>query len=240
MIASGFHTGRRAAAMLAGLLATAIPATAQRSGLREVRDVGTGGINLVVAVPMGEFQRHVDVAGGVDVFGAINLGRSSPVALRLGGSYLWYGHDTHIVTQPYYPLAINTTYSIATFGVGPQLTFGTGPVKVYGFGTLGASYISARSSFRVDGCGCETFDSATDFDDWTAAFQTGGGLLISLRTRHVPVALDLGASYLHNGDAWYVSPGDVVPQSNGDVFIYPVYGRADLVMIHVGISVGIR
>jgi hypothetical protein len=211
----------RAAAISAGLLAAAIPATAQRYGLREVRDIGTGGINLVVAVPMGEFQRNVDVAGGVDVFGAINLGRGSPVALRLGGSYLLYGHDNRIVTQPYYPLAINTTYSIATFGLGPQLTIGTGPVRLYGFGTLGASYISARSSYRVDGCGCETFDSATDFDDWTAA-------------------LDLGASYLHNGEAWYVSPGDVVPQSNGDVFIYPVHSRADLVLIHLGVSVGIR
>jgi len=240
MSSTGFHSGLRAAVLLAGLLATAIPATAQRSGLREVRDVGTGGVNLVVAVPMGEFQRNVDVAGGVDVFGAINLGRGSPIALRVGGSYLLYGHDKHIVTQPYYPLAINTTYSIATFGVGPQLTVGTGPVKVYGFGTFGASYISARSSFRVDGCGCETFDAATDFDDWTSALQTGGGLLISLRTRHVPVALDLGASYLHNGEAWYVSPGDVVPRSNGDVFIYPVYSRADLVMIHLGVTVGIR
>jgi hypothetical protein len=230
----------RAAAIWAGLLAAAIPATAQRYGLREVRDIGTGGINLVVAVPMGEFQRNVDVAGGVDVFGAINLGRGSPVALRLGGSYLLYGHDNRIVTQPYYPLAINTTYSIATFGLGPQLTIGTGPVRLYGFGTLGASYISARSSYRVDGCGCETFDSATDFDDWTAALQTGGGLLVTLSTRHIPVALDLGASYLHNGEAWYVSPGDVVPQSNGDVFIYPVHSRADLVLIHLGVSVGIR
>ncbi|HEY7686844.1 MAG TPA: hypothetical protein VH833_12130 [Gemmatimonadales bacterium] len=240
MMSTGFHAGMRAAAILACLLATAIPATAQRYGLREVRDVGTGGVNLVVAVPMGEFRRHVDVAGGVDVFGAINLGRGSPVALRLGGSYLLYGHDKHIVTQPYYPLAINTTYSIATFGVGPQLTFGTGPLKVYGFGTFGASYISARSSFRVDGCGCDTFDSVTDFDDWTSALQTGGGLLISLSTRHVPVALDLGARYLHNGEAWFVSPGDVVPQSTGDVFINPVFSRADLVMLHVGVSVGIR
>ena len=240
MLSTGLLSGMRAAAISAVLLAAAVPAAAQRHGLREVRDIGTGGINLVVAVPMGEFQRNVDVAGGVDVFGAFNLGRGSPVALRIGGSYLQYGHDSWIVTQPYYPLAINTTYSIATFGVGPQLTVGTGPLKLYGFGTFGASYISARSAYRVDGCGCETFSSETDFDDWTAALQTGGGLLVTLRSGHVPVALDLGARYLRNGEAWYVSPGDVVPQSNGDVFIYPAYSRADLVMLHVGVSVGIR
>lgn len=240
MFSTGLLIGVRAVAISAGLLAVAIPALAQRYGLREVRDVGTGGINLVVAVPMGEFRRNVDVAGGVDVFGTLNLGRGNPVALRLGGSYLMYGHDSRIVTQPYFPLAINTTYSIVTFGFGPQLTFGTGPVKLYGFGTLGATYISARSSYRVDGCGCETFSSETDFDDWTAALQTGGGLLVTLNSRHVPVALDLGARYLYNGEAWYVSPGDVVPQPNGDVFIYPTRSRADLMMFHVGVSVGIR
>jgi len=236
----GLLSRLRAAALPAVLLAAAVPAAAQRYGLREVRDIGTGGINLVVAVPVGEFRRTVDVAGGVDVFGTLNLGRGSPVALRLDGSYLLYGHDSRIVTQPYAPLAINTTYSIATFGVGPQLTIGTGPVKLYGFGTFGASYISARSSYRVDGCGCETFGSATDFDDWTAALQTGGGLLVVVNSRHAPVALDLGARYLYNGDAWYVSPGDVVPQPNGDVFVYPAHSRADLVMLHVGVSVGIR
>jgi hypothetical protein len=240
MASTGLLSGLRTVTIPAVLLVTAVPAAAQRYGLREVRDVGLGGINLVVAVPVGEFRRNIDVAGGVEVFGAINLGRGSPVALRLDGSYLLYGHDSRIVAQSYYPLAINTTYSIATFGVGPQLTIGTGPLRLYGFGTFGASYISARSSYRVDGCGCETLSSETDFDDWTAALQTGGGLLVTLRSGHTPIALDLGARYLHNGDAWYVTPGDVVPQPNGDVFIYPAHSRADLVMIHLGVSVGIR
>lgn len=240
MLSTGFLSGLRAAALPAVLLAGAVPLAAQRYGLREVRDIGTAGIDLVMGVPVGEFGRNIDVAGGVDVFGAFNLGRGSPIALRLDGSYLLYGHDRTIVTQPYYPLAINTTYSIATFGVGPQLTIGTGPVRLYGFGTFGASYISARSSYRVDGCGCETFSSETDFDDWTAALQTGGGLVVMLGSRRTSVALDLGARYLYNGDAWYVSPGDVVPQPNGNVFIYPVHSRADLVLIHLGVSVGIR
>jgi len=240
MLSTGPFSGLRTAAVSAVLLAAAVPVAAQRYGLREVRDVGMGGINLVVAVPVGEFGRNVDVAGGVNVFGAINLGRGSPVALRLDGSYLLYGHDSWIVAQPYYPLAINTTYSIATFGVGPQLTIGTGPLKLYGFGTFGASYISARSSYRVDDCGCETFSSETDFDDWTAALQTGGGLLVTLRSRHPPVALDLGARYLYNGDTWYVTPGDVVPQTNGNIEIYPTRTPANLVMIHLGVSVGIQ
>ncbi len=208
-------------------------------GLREVRDVGSAGINLAVAVPVGELNR-VDVAGGLDVFGALSLGRGSPVAIRLGGSYLIYGDENRFIPQPYYPVAINTTYAIATFGVGPQLTVGQGPLRLYGYGTFGASYISARSSYRVDGCGCDAFASQTDFDDWQGALQAGGGLLIGLRNRHTPVSIDLGARYLYNGDAWYVTPGDVIPQPNGTIEIFPSRSPANLVVMHVGVSVGIR
>ena len=194
---------------LAVMVAGVRPGVGQRyaSGLREVRNVGSAGINLAVAVPVGEFNRNVNVAGGVDVFGALSLGRGGAVAIRFDGSYLIYGDENRYIPQPFYPVAVNTTYSIATFGIGPQLTVGQGPVRLYGFGTFGASYISARSSYRVDGCGCDAFASQTDFDDWQGALQGGGGLLVALRTRHAPVSIDLGARYLYNGDAWYVSPG---------------------------------
>jgi hypothetical protein len=226
-----------------GLVLLAVAPTvlgAQRYGLREVRNVGSAGVNLVVAAPVGEFKRNVDIAGGLDVFGAFNLGGSEALALRVDGSYLIYGAENRFVPQGYFPVSINTTYSIATFGLGPQVTLGQGPLRLYGFGTFGASYLWVRSSYGVDGCGCDAFASGTDFDDWTAALQGGGGVLLDLHTRHVPVAIDLGARYLSNGNAWYVSPGDVVPQPNGDVLIYPVRSRANLVMFHAGVSIGLR
>jgi hypothetical protein len=224
-------------AVVAMLASVPVPLMAQRfgdragGGLREVHDIGNAGVNLVVAVPVGEFRQHVDVAGGLDVFGAFNLGGSG-LALRLDGSYLIYGSDHSLVAQPYYPVNITTTYSITSLGIGPQVTLGQGPVRLYGFGTVGFSYIWARSS--------DAFASGTDFDDWTGALQGGGGLLLNLRSRRVPIAIDLGARYLSNGDAWYVSPGDVVPQPNGDVVIYPVRSRANLVMFHAGVSIGLR
>ena len=233
--------GLRAAALVLALVgAGAVPTAAQRSrpGLREVRDLGTAGVNLVVAVPTGEFKRNVDVAGGVDLFGALNVGR--PLSLRFEGSYLVYGSENRFVAQPYYPLSINTTYSIMTLGIGPQITLGEAPVRLYGFGTVGASYLSASSSYRFGGCACDVVGTGTDFDDWTTALQAGGGLLVSLRSRRAPIALDLGARYLTNGYAWYVTPGDVVSQPTGLVNVYPTRTRADLVMIHFGVLVSIR
>jgi|ERR1041384_7602277 hypothetical protein len=225
------------------LLAAVLPSTlaAQHYGLREVRDVGSAGINVVVARPVGDFQRNVDVAGGVNVFGALNVGRSGALAIRLDGSYLVYGNDHAIVTLPYYPLGLTTTYAIATVGLGPQITFGAGsPVQLYGFGTLGVSYFSATTSFDLGGCGCAGFADRTDYDDWTPAVQGGGGITLILSRRRNPVALDLGARYLSNGEVSYVTPGGVIEQANGGVIVTPTRTRADLVTFHLGVSVGLR
>lgn len=236
---------RSTASLLVLFAAAASSLLAQRvhtgHGLREVRDYGNAGVTLMLGVPQGEFSRNVNVAGGVNLFVAPALGRASPLALRLDASYLVYGREQQIVSQPYYPLGITTTYSIATLGLGPQLTFGAdSPLRLYGFGTVGVSYIWARSSYDVGGCGCDPIASGVDFDDWTTALQGGGGLLVTLNRRHTPVSLDLGARYIGNQAAWYVTPGDVVPQSNGDVVIYASHSRADLVLFHLGVSIGLR
>ena len=213
------------------LLVAVAPASAQYHGLREVRgDAGAFGINLAVGAPQGDFARNVDVAGGLDAFGTVNLGAGNPLGLRFEGAYLVYGSD--------HQFDLNTTYAIATLGVGPQITVGQGPMRLYGFGTVGFSYISAYSSFP-DGCGCYSYGSQTDFSDWTSSLQAGGGMLLTLG-RRMPVSLDIGARYLSSGFANYVAPGDVQPQPNGDVVVYTSRARPNLTIVHFGVSIGIR
>ena len=209
------------------LLVGAGTASAQYRGLREVRgDAGMFGVNLAVGAPRGDFAQNVDVAGGIDAFAAVG----NPVGLRIEGAYLVYGSD--------HQFDLNTTYAIATLGVGPQITVGQGPMKLYGFGTVGFSYISAYSSFP-DGCGCYSYGTQTDFSDWTSALQAGGGMLLTLG-RRTPVSLDIGARYLHSGFANYVAPGDVQPQPNGDIVVYTSRARPNLAIVHFGVSIGIR
>jgi hypothetical protein len=246
MIRSGSFLQLRAALVLvavggAGVSAGAAQRRPAGHGLREVRDRGSAGASLVLGVPQGEFGRHVNVAGGLNLFVAPALGAGNPLALRLDGSYLIYGSQHQLVPQPYLPLDITTTYSIATLGIGPQFTFGgDAPVRLYGFGTFGVSYIWARSSYDAGGCGCDPVASGVDFDDWTTALQGGGGMQIALNRRHTPISLDLGVRYLANDTAWYATPGDVVPQPNGDLVIYATRSRADLVLVHLGVSIGLR
>ena len=222
---------RSLALSLLALVVGAGSASAQYRGLREVRgDAGSFGINLAVGAPQGDFARNVDVAGGVDAFAAVNLGAGNPLGLRFEGAYLVYGSDQQF--------DLNTTYAIATLGVGPQITLGQGPMRLYGFGTVGFSYISAYSSFP-DGCGCYSYGSQTDFSDWTSALQAGGGMLLTLG-RRTPVSLDIGARYLYSGFANYVAPGDVQPQPNGDVVVFTSRARPNLTVVHFGVSIGIR
>lgn len=206
-------------------------AAAQYRGLREVRgDAGSFGVNLAVGAPQGDFAQNVDVAGGIDAFAAVNLGAGNPLGLRFEGAYLVYGAD--------HQFDLNTTYAIATLGVGPQITVGQGPMRLYGFGTVGFSYISAYSSFP-DGCGCYSYGSQTDFSDWTSSLQAGGGVLLTLG-RRTPVSLDIGARYVYSGLADYVAPGDVQPQPNGDIVVFTSRARPNLTVVHVGVSIGIR
>jgi len=218
---------RSLALSLLALVVGAGSASAQYHGLREVRgDAGMFGVNLAIGAPQGDFAQNVDVAGGIDAFAAVG----NPVGLRLEGAYLVYGSD--------HQFDLNTTYAIATIGVGPQITVGEGPMRLYGFGTVGFSYISAYSSFP-DGCGCYSYGSQTDFSDWTSALQAGGGVLLTLG-RRTPVSLDIGARYLYSGFANYVAPGDVQPQSNGDIVVYTSRARPNLTIVHFGVSIGIR
>ena len=218
---------RSLALLLLALVVGAGSASAQYHGLREVRgDAGMFGVNLAIGAPQGDFAQNVDVAGGIDAFAAVG----NPVGLRLEGAYLVYGSDNQF--------DLNTTYAIATIGVGPQITVGQGPMRLYGFGTVGFSYISAYSSFP-DGCGCYSYGSQTDFSDWTSALQAGGGMLLTLG-RRTPVSLDIGARYLYSGFANYVAPGDVQPQPNGDIIVYTSRARPNLTVLHFGVSIGIR
>ncbi len=206
-------------------------AAAQYRGLREIRgDAGSFGVNLAVGAPQGDFAQNVDVAGGIDAFAAVNFRAGNPLGLRFEGAYLVYGSD--------HQFDLNTTYAIATLGVGPQITLGQGPTRLYGFGTVGFSYISAYSSFP-GGCGCYSYGSQTDFSDWTSALQAGGGVLLTLG-RRTPVSLDLGARYLYSGFANYVAPGDVQPQPNGDIVVFTSRARPNLTIVHLGVSIAIR
>lgn len=238
---------RRLAVFTLGLLCLAATAgSAQRyGGLREVRGSrgsrhswGSFGLAALGGTPAGQFSDLVDKnsVGGVNANLTMNLNRHGTVALRIDGAYLLYGNENRPL-----PLAgtgglltgdMNTTFYIASLRAGPEFVLGTGSVRPYIFGTAGISYFATETS--VGFC-CGT----TNYDDQVASFAGGGGLRIDLWGRRRPVSLDLGATFVRNGEVSYLREGDILSNADGSFTLQPVRSEANLVLLHVGMSFGL-
>jgi hypothetical protein len=238
---------------IATLVAAALPLasglSAQR-GLREVREWGTTGGGLAVAVPYGYMGQFIDVAGGLDGFLAVNLGPGSPLALRLEGAFLVhelsYGGTVFAVgggpyTGPYGSVAVQTNSGsyITSLRAGPQLTLGGDALQLYGLALAGISYFATTYGTAAYDCYCGYYDSWDNYTlsgDVTWGWEAGGGLKLRLGSRS-RTWLDLGARYVQHEQARYLAAGPIV---NGARLWQPVVGPADMIVVRVGVSVGLR
>ncbi|HEU4439868.1 MAG TPA: hypothetical protein VFT36_11495 [Methylomirabilota bacterium] len=231
-------------------LALAVPLAAQQGGLREVREWGTSGAALVLAVPTGYMGQFIDVAGGLDGFLAVNLGPGSPLALRFEGAFLAhqlsYGGAVFVVgggpyTGPYGSVAVETNSAsyITSLRAGPQLTLGGDQMQLYGLVLGGVSYFATTYGTASYDCYCGyygSWDHYTLSGDVTFGWEAGGGLRFRLGG-HSRSWLDVGGRYVRHDQARYLAAGPVV---NGARLWQPVVGPADMVVLRVGVSVGLR
>jgi len=200
------------------------------------------GIDGVLARPVGEFQDFVDWGGGVGMYGVLNFDRGRHFGLRFDGSTVFYGHERYTVpfssTVRRVLVDVSTDNFIVGFGVGPQFTLGRGPIRPYVFGTAGFSYFATVS--RVSG----TADwdhgmSSTNFDHLTGALTGGGGLLFQLSRGRRPVSIDVSVQSTYNGQAEYLTRGDVVENPDGSVTLFPIRSDANMLIFRTGIAIGL-
>ncbi|MFN2572549.1 MAG: hypothetical protein ABR537_13220 [Gemmatimonadales bacterium] len=218
---------RRIGMAVLGLGVIVTPLVGQRSALREVRDRGSFGVNLVVAQPLGAFRRNGDVAAGLSVFGVTSGGA---LALRVDGG--WMAYDA-----TYQGYGVSTLSQIGTLGAGPQLTLGQGPLRFYGFATVGGSLFWSTASYG--GCGCEGSSSFLD-GHFTSTTSAGGGILLALGNGRTPIAIDLGARAVRHERVRYVPVGGLTQNSDGSFSAKQVETPVELRVFQVGVSIGIR
>jgi len=163
----------------------------------------------------------------------LHMNRRGTVALRIDGSYLQYGQENRplplAATGGLLAGAMNTAFYIASLRAGPEFVLGTGRVRPYIFGTAGVSYFATETSVGIC-CG------TTNYDDNVASFAGGGGLRIDL-SRHM--ALDLGATFVKNGEVSYLREGDILSNPDGSFTLQPVRSEANLFLLHFGLSFGL-
>jgi hypothetical protein len=210
---------------------------AQAQGLRRVRssrvDIGFAGL---LAQPTGVFGDYVGIGGGVA--GHVVWTPGGVLGLRADATYLIYGHETR--WYPFLPLVdvgVSTDNQIAGFQIGPQLTLGSRHAQLYGFGQVGFSYFFTSSSVKGS-ADIQPFASTTNFDDFAFATSAGGGLRLQLSHGRVPVALDLGARFLHNSRARYLTE-DGVSISGNTIYYMPIESQTNLVIYSLGVTIGL-
>lgn len=225
------------------LLALSSTAAAQWRGLREVSPAEgpRAGIDLLIGVPQGQFRQFVQSVGGIGGFITFPIDGSGSLGIRMDGSILFHGG--RCISGG---CALETNSYLGSLRIGPELTLGTGRMRLYGLATAGFSYFATDA---VDHYGCDCYgifggednygSSRTLLDDFTGSWEAGGGFRLALGRRG-RVALDLGARYQGNGRATYLNDASVTPNGDGTFTIRPIRTDANLVLFHLGVSIGLH
>ena len=231
------------------VLATALSAPAFADDPAAAGPVFRFGGGAALAAPTGAFADHVDVGGGLSGF-ALYGRRESVLALRADGGWLLYG--TRTLRRPVGGAGgrvledvASTDNWIAHLTVGPQLMARSGRVRPYANAFGGVSYFATTSELsrpRLDrlvvtsppgtplvATRLDPFRTTTHFDDATAAYGAGAGILIALGSGGT--ALDVGVRYLAHGNVRFLTEGDAVDGS-----LEARQARARLVEFRLGLS----
>ena len=209
------------------------PATS-RLGAQQERRWGRPelGLNLALGLGRGRFSDFVKAAGGFGGYATLPIALDGGLALRADLSVLF--HD--FATWSGFP-TIDTKSYITSLRAGPQVALSVGRVQAYGFWAGGVSYFATDAKTDPS---CDCSFTTTLRDDWTWVTEVGGGVRVALGASRSSLALDLGVRALRNGEATYVTEGDVTQNSDGSFTLRPHRTEAHLLVIHVGLSGWVR
>lgn len=226
---------------LGGLLAAAPLGAQVQQGVQPPR-VHSGGA-FVIAAPVGEFDDYVGTGWGLSGHLVVNLEREGLLGVRIGGGFVNYGRETRRVCFSQtvgcrVEVDLTTTNNIFFAAIGPELAVPTGPIRPYINASIGFAYFATTSSVE-DITGTDEIASTTNFDDFTGAWHTGGGIRIPLGTS-TPIRVDLGISYHGNGQVEYLTEGGIIDNPDGSITLDPILSDANLLTFNIGVSIGIR
>lgn len=204
------------------------------------------GGGLTFADPVGEFALAVDDGWGIDANVRVALDPVGLVSLRMDAGFLNYGNERQsvcisltvgcrIVTD------LVTRNNIAYLDAGPEIGFDLGPIRPYAGVSAGISYFATTSSLQDFDDYDYDYDAfnTTNFDDLVLAWRARTGLQVRVGGRRNPVYLDFGAVYHENGEAEYLTEGDIQDNADGSITVFPTFSEANLVTFQFGVSVGV-
>jgi len=231
-------------------LSVAAPAHAQRaSGTpAAVREPTTfAGADLIYAEPRGEFRNYVRQAFGASGHLIHSIDAQGVLAFRAEVGYLTYGQRTTRQALGGGALGlidvdVTTSNNIVVGSLGAQLMAPNGSVRPYAVGAVGFSYFFTESSVSGTNNGSgNPFVDTQNFGDGGFSSSWGGGLYIPIRSRPLPLSIDLGVQMHKNADIQYLTKGSITFNgANRPPTIAPVRSAADYLSFRIGVSAAIR
>ena len=206
------------------------------------RPVGpvTAGIGLFVSSPTGDFADATNLGFGLNVNALFRLDNASIFNIRTEAMVLTNGNVNQRV--PLSPtlgnliqVDLNTTNSIASFLVGPQLLGPTGTFQPYAAALGGFSAFWTSSTVRNRSTN-EEIASSTNSADLSWAYGGAAGAYLRVSGGDRPVRLDLGVRYLRHDDATYLSSDEIRAAFREGRDPRALRSRADFYTYMVGIQ----
>ncbi len=204
----------------------------------------SGGLNLAVGFPMGEFKDNVHRVG---IGGSAQLlfwspSEKMPYSFGIDIGYLNYGSESRrepfSYTIPDVTVDVNRTNNLVNFHLLFQIAPPKGDVRPYLDLLFGGAYMFTET--QINSSGNKDVASSTNFDDYAWSYGAGVGFLISLGSpidfgdRQGSLFLDIKARYLYGTEAEYLKEGSV-KIINNRAYYDVTKSKTDLLVASIGI-----
>ena len=201
---------------------------------------GSFDVSFIAADAVGELGSFVEQGLGLELGGGAPMAADGHLRLRGDLGFLVYGIERlrYCSFGCRVGSELTTTNAIVYGQIGPELVLLRGDVQPDVHAGAGLSYFVTSSSLD-DHDGYGPYLETTNYSDVVLGFTYGGGVRFRMGGSRRPVFLDLGVERHDNGEAEYLTVGDIVDHDDGSVTAYPNRSDADLVTFKLGVSIGV-
>jgi len=174
------------------------------------------GFRGLIGFPLGKFDDHVGLSGGIDGAFTYRLG-DGPFRVGGGMNALWY-----IIERRRAPLSstIPDVFVDVTTRSGVLTSYGLlrvqpiqGRVRPYVDGLFGFNWVFTQTAVDLDETPFDVLGPSTvNSSDFALAYGAGAGTMVGLaRWSQARLALDVGVRYIFGGEARYLTRNPDVP-----------------------------
>jgi opacity protein-like surface antigen len=198
----------------------------------------SGSVSLIQTRPQGAFAKNIGFGYGVNGAYLLRLDRAGVLSIRADIGVVDYGNESERTALSEtvggrVQVNVRTTHYIVPMSVGPQLTWPVGYLRPYINAGLGGQAFFTESRVEQADGGSE-IASTTNHSAFAAAWTTGAGVYVPLRTGAMKVQLDIGMQYVNGNRSQYLAPGSIADLPGGQIKISPLESSTHMMVVRLG------